>query len=135
MATLAELPLNSTVSFDTHAPTVLGTMFKNAKVLAHVDMDTARFWIDPEAMHINVYPFLAGMGVPDDPASYSYVKVKLANGTSTAVGLPWIKGDSIKVFTETSIQITVDGVGPDDRANIIQALAANGYKAAKVELK
>lgn len=134
MTTLTNLPIGSSVSFDVYPTPILGTAFRYAKVLAHLDADTARFWIDPEALHTEVYPYLPD-GVPDDATGYSYVKLKLTNGTVTVVGVPWIKSETIQVTSETTIVITVDQVGPEDRDNIVKALSANGYKTAKVELK
>ncbi len=134
MSVLAKLPLNATVSFNVHPSSLLGTGFQHAKVLAHLDVDTARQWIDPESMHINVYPFLPA-GVPNDAAQYSYVKLKLANGTITVIGAPWIQEDTIVVSSQTTLTITVDQVGPEDREHIVKMLAANGYSAAKVVLQ
>lgn len=103
--------------------------------MAHLDMDTARFWIDPEAMHVNMYPFIKNMGVPDDPSEYSYVKVRLTNGEFTVLALPWIRSDTVEVYSESTLVLTLENVSSDDRENIVRALAANGYKPSKVELK
>lgn len=125
--------LKSTISFDLHAPQILGTRCENAKVLALLDADSARSLIDPIAMHANIYPFLPP-GVPDDFDGYSYLKLRLASGETTAIGLPWIKDDTLVVASTRSMRFTVANVTPDGHNLIIQALSANGFRAVDVVL-
>lgn len=127
------LNFNSTISFDVYPAAIIGARFENVKVLGILDKDTAKHWIDPEAMHINVYPTLPP-GVPDDADQYQYVKLKHVNGNISVVGIPWIRIDTIEISQLGTLTITINEVGPEDRDRIIRALAANGYRTSKVSL-
>lgn len=133
MLSITDLPLNATVSFDLYPAALLGTSLKNAKVLAILDADTARFFIDPPVMHANVFATLPP-GTPNRFDGYPYVKLKLPNGTVTAIGLPWIKDETLVVATTTRVLITVDNVTPAGQNTILAALSANGFSAAKIEV-
>lgn len=133
MLAIADIPLNSTVSFDLHPAAILGASYKRAKILAIVDADsTPYFGLDAAAMHANVYPTLPG-GVPNDHRAYMYLKLKLASGQITCVGIPWIVDASMVVETTRKIQITVDNVTPEQQNLIVQALSANGFGAVSIK--
>lgn len=133
MLTISQLVLNSTVSFDLHPSQLLGTGYKRAKLLAIMDAATAAHWIDPVAQHANVFPTLP-VGTPNRYDAYPYLKLKLASGDITAIGLPWIKDETFVVATTRSIRITIDDVSPTDQENIMLSLSANGFTAADVEI-
>lgn len=134
MSIYDKLEFNSTVSFDVYPSSIIGAQFRDVKVTGFLDRDTAAFWIDPESMHINVYPTLPS-GVPDDPSQYTYVKLKHPNGNISVIGLPWIREDTIQTTERGRLKIEVEDVGPRDQETIRKALAANGYRAAKVTLE
>ena len=132
MLTIDQLPLNATVSFDLHPSQLLGTGYKNAKVLAWLDAESAAYMgVDPIAMHANVYPTLP-VGTPNKYDGYPWVKLKLASGEITAIGLPWIKDETLVVATTRKMQFTLDNVSPADQNVVLQALAANGFTAVDV---
>lgn len=133
MASINALKLGDTVSFDVYPSAILGTSFKRVKVLAILDMDSARQWIDPVAMHINVYPTLPE-GTPNRPSDYYYVKIRLPNGQVTCLGLPWIREETITVHDQTTMRVTIENIGPEDVERVIKALSANGYNAVDVQL-
>jgi len=128
------LVFGNVISFDVYPATIIGSRFVDVKVLALLDKETANLWIDAEAMHANVYPTLPA-GVPDDPSQYQYVKFKHTNGTVSILGIPWINPDSITLSQRGTLTITVNDVGTVDKDRIIRALAANGYRIAKLTLK
>lgn len=128
----ATLQLFSTVSFDLHPASVLGNGFKNAKLMAIIDADTARLFIDPAAMHANVYPFLPP-GTPNNYKDYPYLKFKLASGGDLVLGLPWIKDETWQVTTTRSMRLTIENVSPADQNRVIEALSANGFTAVDVQ--
>jgi len=128
-----DLPFGAVVSFEVYPAQMLGNEFNNAKVLAIVDADTAKFWIDPVAQHANVYATLPPNTVPDKFDSYLYVKLKLASGMTTAVGLPWIRKESLKIATTRKVLITVENVSPEDDGKLLKALSSNGFTAAAIQ--
>lgn len=133
MLNISQLPLNSTVTFDFYPSQVLGTGVKRAKVLAILDAATAAVWIDPIALHANVFPFLP-VGTPNSFDAYPYVKLKLQSGEITFVGLPWIREETLVLSTTQKMQLTIDSVTPEDQDRIIKALSANGFKSLDVKL-
>lgn len=126
-----DLPLNAIVSFDLHPSQLLGTGYRNAKLLAVMDADTARFWIDPPAMHANVYPTLP-VGTPNQYDGYPYLKLRLADGTTTAVGLPWIKDETFVEITTRSMRLTIENVSPENQNKVLLALSSAGFTAVDV---
>lgn len=129
MASENDFSLGTKVSFDVYPEALLGTKFNHVKVLGILDADTARGLIDPDAMHANVYPTLPD-GVPDDPTGYYYIKVALPGGQQTAVGLPWIKGDTITVHDSVVHQVTIEG---SNEQSIRSALSANGINSFSIK--
>jgi hypothetical protein len=128
-----QLPFNSTVTFDVYPAQMLGDDFNNCKVLAIVDADTAKYWIDPVAMHRNVYATLPAGTAADKYDSYMYVKIKRPSGMVTAVGLPWIRPESLRIISTRKILVTVDNVTAEDEPKILEALSANGYKNVGIQ--
>jgi hypothetical protein len=128
------LQFGNVISFEVYPAAIIGTAFTDVKVLALLDKDTANLWIDADAWHANIYPTLPA-GVPDDPNQYQYVKLKHLNGTVAVIGIPWIKPESMTISEKGVLTITVNDVGSIDKDRIIRALAANGYRIAKLTLK
>ncbi len=133
MLTPNDFPLNAMVSFDLHPAAVMGTGYKGAKVLAILDAATAFHFIDPVAQHANVYPFLPE-GTPNRYDAYPYLKLKLADGSTTAIGIPWVKDETLEIATTRRMRLTIDAVTPEAQNLIIKALSANGFSAVDVEL-
>lgn len=125
------LTLNSVVSFDLYPSQLLGTGYKNVKLLAILDADTARSWIDPVAMHANVYPTLPP-STPNKFNGYPYLKLKLPDGSITAIGLPWIRDETFQVATTRSMRLLIEAVSPEDQNKVLLALSSNGFNAVDV---
>jgi hypothetical protein len=134
VATLAQLPIGTAVSFETYAPTILGGSFVDAVVLAHLDADSTRMMgYDPYSVHANVFPSLPH-GTPNNANQYSFVKLRLVSGQVTYLGAPWINGATIVIRNRQRCEIIVEDIGQSDVEKIVLALSANGYKAASVRL-
>lgn len=132
MLTQSDVNIFSTVSFEVYPAQILGTGFHNAKVMGIIDADTARRWIDPVAMHAAVYPTLPE-GSINQYDQYLYLKLLLANGQTTAIGLPWIRDDSYVVNEARRLQFIIENVTADDEPRIRRALSANGFEAIQVK--
>jgi hypothetical protein len=133
MLTAEQLPLSEIASFNLYPAAILGSSFQNAKIDALLDFATANYFIDAAALHANVYPTLPPT-TPNDPTQYAYVKLTLANGTVTVIGIPWIIDDTLVVSQAQSIQLTINNVSPSDQNKIINALASNGFTAVSVKI-
>ncbi len=132
MLSTSQITIGSTYNFEMYAPAILGTAYKNVKVVAILDADSAQAYINPVLMHRNVYPHLPA-GVPNQYNGYSYLKLKLASGKYTAVGIPWIRDETFTEIATTSLRFTIQNVSPDDRNTIMKALSANGFSAVDVQ--
>lgn len=136
MSAYEKLELRKTYSFDVYPAGIISSSFKDVKILGFLDMDTARRWIDPEAMHVNVYPTIPPeVAAPDDPEDYVYVKVKFPNGEVTVIGEPWIKAETIVASGAGTLSLTIPNVSQTDKTRIINALAAVGKRPSTVSFK
>jgi hypothetical protein len=133
MLTPEQLPLQATVSFDLYPSALLETGYKNAKVLGWISAKMASYLgVDPIAMHANVFPTLP-VGTPNNYEGYPWIHLKLASGEETAIGLPWIKDETLVIATTRKMQFTIDSVTPAGQNVILAALSANGYSAVDVK--
>ena len=136
MAAIDLIHIGETINFEVYPSAILGTGFKNCKVLALLDADTAKlFNIDPVAMHISVYPTLPSeLAVPNRYDGYLYAKLKLANGTITCIGVPWIKAETITAVVYTTARLEFANCTADDLQNLVEAAVANGYTPISADL-
>ncbi len=127
--------LESTVSFDLYPVQLLGTGIKNAKVLGIFNAATAmRLGFDAPAIHSAVWPTLPP-GTPNGYDKYHYLYLKLPSGQTTFIGLPWINETTYVEEMVRNIAIFIEGISPDQQNLAIQALSANGFTVAKVEVQ
>lgn len=132
MTNMSNFQLGSVYDFTIHAPSLLGE-FKNVKIVGFGDHQMAQQYIDPVALHANIYGSLP-KGVIDDYKSYSYVVVRFDNGKRTAVGLPWIQDGSITLKERNTIFATIEDVGPGDVDKINRILTSNGYNNVNLRI-
>lgn len=128
MLTLADLPLQSIVSFDYYADHVLGTGVRRAKVIAFLDAETASLYADVAAIWANVAPSLPGT-VGGQFSDYPFVKLRLSNGQTSVASLAWIRDESLTVETTRKMRLEFNSVTPEDQNAILEALSANGFTA------
>lgn len=115
------------VSFSVRPTGLIPTVFSRVKVLAVLDPDTAIVFIeDPAAVHANVFASLP-VGTPNSFRGYNYVKLQLANGEVTCLGLPWIDFSTLVVHENATMTITVNNISNSDVEPIRQLLVRNGY--------
>ncbi len=127
-----QLPLSSTVSFEVYPTQILGTGFTNAKVIGVVQASQVRFvGVDAVALHATVYATLPP-GTPNRYDGYLYVILALSNGQTTAVGLPWIRAETLRQVTTRKMQLVLQDIDPDQEPLVLRALSANGFKAVDV---
>lgn len=132
---LDKMNISDVVTFDVYPSSLLGTQFRQCTILSIWDYDTTRaMGFDPDAMHVKVFDTLP-VGTPNDPTKYQWLKIKLTSGETTAIGVPWIKADTIKINTTSTITVVYTGVSPDDVAKIRIMNANNGYNAFSIDIK
>lgn len=128
--------VNQVVSFNTRAPAVLGDAFTRVTVKSLLDADDARRYIDPVALHVNVFPLVhaADPSIPDDSSKYMYLKIQYETGETTAIGVPWIDPDSLTIVTPGTGIVTLKDFAPGDIPRLRNALLANNFTNFTVEL-
>jgi hypothetical protein len=132
---LDKMNINDVATFDVYPSALLGTQFRQCTVLAIWDFETTRaMGFDPAAMHVKVFDTLPA-GTPNDPTKYTWLKIKLISGETTAIGVPWIKADTIQVVTTSTITVVYTNVSPDDVAKIRIMNANNGYNTFSIDIK
>lgn len=132
------IELGTTISFSLF-PKVqsrIGSDFTGCKLLGVINASLAKFInVDPDAMHAQVYSALPDGTVEDNPYKYDWLHVKLANGTETCVGKPWVLPDSVVVDKPTTFIFYVEPCSAQDVLKIRQQIAAVGKQVVRVESK
>lgn len=121
------LTRGDTVTFTVYPTAILGTKYTSVKVLSILDYETAKSFVDVDALHRNIYPTLPNGLVPNDPSQYDYVKLRFSNGASDIIGLPWINASTIVVSSSQNIQLTFTNLSPVDQNRLKQVVQANGF--------
>lgn len=121
-------------SFEVWPANILGTDFKNVKLLAILDFESANAIIQAKPMHVNVYPSCP-VGTPNNPAQYTYLKILTASGQTTAIGVPWIKETSIREVQYQKAIVEIEPVALEDGPLIAAALIKNGFKNIKIRFE
>lgn len=104
------LSINKFYNFVTYAPSILGTLYKNMKLVSILDYDTALKFGNIALLHRQVYPYLPA-NTPSDLTKYTYYLFKDENKTIVLTDY-WI--------ISTSIEETV-GINATVRLNNITA--------------
>lgn len=126
--------LNGKYSFEVHPSEILGNDFKNVVVLGVVIPTIAQSFIDIEALHVQVFPYLP-VGTPDDARGYDYVVLKTISGETTVLGLPWIKQNTITSVEAGTMLVEIQEVTSQDIQRVSDALVANGFKKISIKMK
>lgn len=128
-----DFQLKRTYNFDVYPVALLGNIFKGVTVLAILDQESANQYVDTQALHVQVYPSLP-VGTPNRPRDYNFVKLRLANGAITVIGLPWIKDSTVVEVTTSVIRAVISGVAPSDLARVRSCLVQNGFNNIELSL-
>lgn len=134
MDVLGRANIRDTVNFSLYERTqnIIRTNFNGCKILGVVDADTVRqFGVDVSALHANVYGTLPA-GTPVSPDDFSWLKVKLANGETTFVGLPYIIASTLVVVDGNTMAFYVENCNQDVIDAVTRAIATTGNVVAKV---
>lgn len=133
MASISDFTLGSTVTFSVYPTAIIGNNYKRVRVMAIIDADTARQYIDPISLHANVYPTLPEE-TPENAYEIYYLKIRFSNGQFGVLGLPWIREDTIEIQDMSTIKLTIEDVAASDIDKVLLALSSNGFKSVDVEV-
>jgi hypothetical protein len=118
--------LHKTYNFNTLAPSILGTNYKNITVLGILSYDTAIKYFVPETVSVSVYPHLPN-GTPSDPKRYTYLLFQTEAGITSIIALEWIDKPTIVVVSYQTINISVLQASAGDTEKIRESLVLLGF--------
>lgn len=120
-------------SFDIYPRAYFDTNFTNVTVLGTVGFEIASRYVDIHALHAQVYPTLPA-GTPNDPGAYNYLLLKTANNSTTVIGIPWIKENTIELIESRTMLVTIDSISASDVSKVRNALVQNGYRNIDIKM-
>jgi hypothetical protein len=118
-------------SFDVYPVAILGNNYKNVKVVSILDRESANQFVDTQALHLQIYPYLPA-GTPNDPDAYDYVKLKMPNGNIVVLGMAWINLSTITTVDSRTITVKLLEVNSTDVPRIRDVLVANGFNRMEI---
>lgn len=119
--------LKSNYSFNTYAPSILGTSVRNAKLVAILDYEVAAHYTTPNTSHVSVYPYLPA-GTPNNPEKYTYLLFQTEGGERFVYANVWIDENTIKESTNNVLTIVIENAASGDETDLRNLLSLKGYK-------
>ncbi len=120
------LQIGKIYTFNTFAPSILGTTIKNAKLKAILDYESATKIEAVILKHRSIFPLLPS-GTIDNPESYTYFHFLSESGDKIIIAEPWIVESTVEIIEHINLQVTLPGVSLSDTSRIRDALNAMGY--------
>lgn len=123
--------IGKSFNFQVYPSALLGANFTRVKLMALLSADSVREF-EPAIKHRQVFPSLPA-GTPDDYRLYLYGKFTLENGEVVVLGLPWIKQETLKVNTNTTVTVVLQNVSAADIPRLSNALRSNNFNSFEVK--
>ena len=106
--------------------TVIKSSFYGVTVEAIATASIAQKIKDVKSLHLQVKPYISGL--PNNYDDYSYVIVRMPNGDTEVIGLPWIVETSIQISSKRNYQLILDDIEPEQIEIIRNTLVNRGVK-------
>lgn len=116
------LVINSVYSFQTLAPAILGATFRNAKLEASYNFETAMKQENVAALYRAIYPVLPP-GTSSDPGSQVYHRFISESGQKIFLADNWINGATVVTVTSLSFTVRIVGASLEDRDRVQKTMA------------
>jgi hypothetical protein len=129
---VSDVRIGDTVDFQLHTNSALPLKYLGVKVLAVLDLGTARLFSPVESYHTSIYPTLPE-GTPNDANDYLYFKLQQMNGEVVCIGQPWVREETLAVAGRSTLQVTIDNVTVEDIPKVVEALSSNGYTVSETK--
>lgn len=113
-------------SFQVYPSNIIENVFDHVVCVANLSGHLASRFMDIEAMHAQVYPYLP-KGTIDSASEYNYVQFQLRDGSLITLGLPWINLDKVEVSNNQMIVAKIRNISVNRVNDILNALHANGF--------
>jgi hypothetical protein len=119
--------LKKLYNFTTYAPAILGGDFKQARVVALLDYDSALKYANVDLLQRQVFSKLP-VGTVDAVSSYTFVLIERSDGVRVVLAYPWIIPESVVEVKTVSITATIYNADDTDMARIRDVLNTMGYQ-------
>ena len=96
---MTTLTINNHYNFSVYANPILGTTYRNARLVSILDYKTALKFSNIVLQHNRVYPYLPA-NTPEDATKYTYYKFEVG-GKEVVLADVWIVDTSIEMSTGT----------------------------------
>jgi hypothetical protein len=126
MSSFSDFKIGKVYTFDTYAPTLLGTQLKNARLTSIIDFDTANSYENILLKYRQIYPLLP-VGTPDNGRLCTYYVFETESKEKVVYADQWINEDTIVVIEHININIYITDIALNDISNIRDILRAAGY--------
>jgi hypothetical protein len=120
------LDIGKTYTFNTVAPSILGTSIKNAKLVAVLDYQTALSFDNIDLKYRSIYPLLPA-NTQDTPELNIYYRFQTESGEKIIMADIWIQESTIETIEHVNFQILFTQASMKDIPRIKDALNAMGY--------
>lgn len=127
--------LGDMIEFDVYPTALYGFSFKNRKVVAVIDYQTAVLYgLDVEAAHAAVFPTLPENSAPNDHRKYNYLLLETQSGDREVIGIPWIRVDTVTRVTSQMITVRIQASAAATLENVRAAMVANGFQVLGIDV-
>lgn len=119
-------------TFNTVAPGILQTTYKNAKMKAALDYDTAKMYDNIDLKFRQIYPVLPP-GTPNTPESSVYYLFTSESGEPVVLADIWINTGTIDTIEGINFQVNFTNASLQDMNRVRDACLALGYTNFEVK--
>lgn len=118
------LNINKHFNFSVYANSILGTSYKNAKLISILDYDTALKFGNIELLHRQVYPYLPP-NTPSDHTKYTYYLFQHKH-KKIVIADVWILQDSVEEIEGLNYTLKLNNISNNQLAVIRDQLRLLG---------
>lgn len=120
------LEISKVYTFNTVAPSILGTTIKSAKLVGILDYQSAIAFDNIDLKYRAIYPLLPS-GTQDTPELNIYYRFQSESGEKIIMADIWIQESTIEVIEHVNFQILFTDASMNDIPRVKDALNALGY--------
>jgi hypothetical protein len=133
MTNITQVEIDQRISFEVYPAERLGNNFKNVRMCAVLNPETARaLGHSLYEAHQNVYPTIPTGQIPNNPTQYNYVQVQFENGEKQIIGIPWIRPDSVVINDGKTLTLVFQDLDQRRKDRILAAVAANNERPSSI---
>lgn len=125
---MTNFQVGKTYNFETIAPGILPSSFKNAYLLTETTFETANRQENVDLKYRQIFPVLPP-GSLDNPKKHRWFIFKAENGSEVTLCSQWISESSIEEVSAISLDIHIVNVTAADAQRIRALLISAGYKS------